>query len=291
VKGAKAVKRPVQPRAASVSLVRNATAHLPRVVPAAQVAAEGGGGVDVGSSDATAKLAEQLGARLIRLRERACPARARNVGAAQVNSDVVLFVDSDRVVHADVAKRVHEAIATDPGLTSIAGLYDSEPSDPAFFSRYMNLRYRFTRRISGGEKATFRAGCQAVQRRAFLEVGGFGAERFPHPQIEDIELGLRLAKHGVARLGPELQVKHLKRWTLSAIVATKIRHRAIPWSRLVLESGELPNNLNLRLSQRAVAALSPVALTAEAWLFHQVHLVYGTATSLVCFLLHRLHAL
>ena len=44
--------------------------------------------------------------------------------------------------------------------------------------------------------------------------GGFDAERFPRPMIEDIELGLRLREHGETQLDPDFNVTHLKRWTL-----------------------------------------------------------------------------
>ncbi len=80
--------------------------------------------------------------------------------------------------------------------------------------------------------------------------------------IEDIELGLRLREHGDTHLDPELHVTHLKRWTLRSLVATELLCRALPWSRLILERGELPNDLNLRSSQRVAAALAPCALSS-----------------------------
>jgi hypothetical protein len=79
--------------------------------------------------------------------------------------------------------------------------------------------------------------------------------------IEDIELGLRLAAHGRTRLDPELQVTHLKRWTLRSAVATDVLCRAVPWSRLVLERG-MPDDLNLRMGQRVAALVAVPALVA-----------------------------
>ena len=116
----------------------NAEAYLPKVVPAALRAAEDVGEVvvvDAGSSDATSRLAEELGARVIQLPERAGPAQARNVGVHDVSADVVLFVDSDCVVHADVVKRVCEEFAADSRLVALCGSYDSEPPDPSFASQ------------------------------------------------------------------------------------------------------------------------------------------------------------
>jgi glycosyltransferase involved in cell wall biosynthesis len=252
----------------SVSIVIpawNAGSHLPRVVPAALDAIAGTGEVvvvDAGSTDETAEIARKLGARVIRLPERAGPARARNVGVDHVNSDVVFFVDSDCVAHPDTVERIRKAFAEDPRLVGLCGSYDDTPPHQGFASQYMNLRHHYTHHTSPGGSATFWAGCGAVRRSAFLEVGGFDADRFPRLQIEDIELGLRLGKVGIARLDPELQVTHLKAWGLGQVIETDIRNRAVPWARLLLERGELPDNLNLRRSQRVVAALAPLALVA-----------------------------
>ena len=46
--------------------------------------------------------------------------------------------------------------------------------------------------------------------------GGFDAERFPFPSVEDVELGLRLSAQG-ARIGldPSVRGKHLKAWSFA----------------------------------------------------------------------------
>jgi len=242
----------------------NAAQLLPEVVAAALRASEGAPVlvVDPGSSDDTASVAEELGAEVVRLPRREGPARARNIGVAHVNTDVVLFVDSDCVVRADVVRRVQRAFEEDPKLVSLTGSYDSTPRDPGFFSQYMNLRHHFTHHRAERESATFWAGCGAVRREDFLAVGGFDADRFPRPQIEDIELGYRLRPRGRARLDPALQVTHLKRWTLLGTIYTDIVERGAPWTRLMLEQGEVPNDLNLRASQRVAAAIAPLALVA-----------------------------
>jgi GT2 family glycosyltransferase len=251
-------------RVAVVIPAYNAAPHLSRVVPAARAAAgdEAVVLVDAGSTDGTAELAVALGAQVVRLPRRAGPAEARNAGAGQVEAEVLLFVDSDCVLAPDAVDRVRRAFAEDVELASLTGSYDAEPADRGFFSSYMNLRHHYTHQRARREPAGFWAGCGAVRRAHFEAVGGFDAERYPRPQIEDIELGGRLARVGRTRLDPELQVKHLKAWSLRSVVETDIRQRAIPWSRLILDLGHLPNDLNLRTSQRIAAALAPFALIA-----------------------------
>lgn len=264
-------------RVAIVVPAYNAAGWLPRMLPAALNAAGRGAVlvVDPGSTDGTAAVAEELGAEVVRLPHRAGPARARNIGVAHVDADIVLFLDADCVPAPNVVERVREVFAADPDLVSLTGSYDSAPSDPGFFSQYMNLRHYYTHQRARRMPATFWAGCGAVRREAFLAVGGFDARRFPRPQIEDIELGYRLRRIGRTCLDPSLQVTHLKRWTLWSTIYTDIVERGIPWTELMLEQDDVPDDLNLRLSQRLAAALAPLALLSIPGLV--VGLVEGSA--------------
>ncbi len=218
--------------------------------------------VDAGSTDDTGALARELGARVVRLPGREGPAGARNAGVAAVESELVLFVDADCVLHADAIARVCAAFRSEPELVALCGSYDAQPPERNFFSLYMNLRHHYTHQRARREPASFWAGCGAVRRDAFLRAGGFDAERYPRPEIEDIELAGRLRRLGRLRLDPDLQVTHLKRWTFRSVVETDVLRRALPWARLIREQGELPNDLNLRRSQRLAAALAPLALLA-----------------------------
>ena len=218
--------------------------------------------VDPESEDDTAAIAESLGASVLRLGRRAGPAEARNAGMARMNSPVVLFVDSDCVVHDDVLSRVDRAFAAEEDLVSLCGSYDDAPRDSGFFSQYMNLRHHYVHQRARREGAGFWAGCGAVRRDAFEAVGGFDAGRYPSPMIEDIELGVRLGDQGMTRLDPEIFATHLKRWTGFSVIHTDIFRRAIPWTRLLLEKGRIPDDLNLRWSWRLVAMIAPLVLAA-----------------------------
>lgn len=273
----------------------NAAEHLKRTLPAACAAAGNGRVwvVDPGSTDDTSDVAHSHGARVVRLPMRAGPAQARNLGVQNVEEEVVLFIDSDCVAHSDVVERVRAAFAADADLVSLTGSYDADPPERNFFSQYMNLRHHYTHQRARQETSSFWAGCGAVRRSAFLEVGGFDEARYPVPMIEDIELGLRLARVGRMRLDPELQVTHLKRWSLGSVIRTDIRSRALPWARLILETGRLPADLNLRWSQRVAAAVAPFALLAVL-LFPWAVLTGRPATAAFCLgavvlslLLHR----
>jgi hypothetical protein len=244
----------------------DAAAFLPKVIPAALAAAKGRRVlvVDPGSTDETAALAGRLGAEVLSLGFRAGPALARNRGAETVTTEVVLFIDSDCVLHPEVVEHVERAFAADDALVSLTGSYDDAPPARNFASLYMNLRHHYVHQRARREQATFWTGLGAVRTRVFREVGGFDARQFPVPMVEDIELGLRLRPHGRMRLDPTLQVTHLNRWTLPKVIRTDIFRRAVPWGRLILATGRLPNDLNLSTDQRIAAALAPFVLLGLA---------------------------
>lgn len=216
--------------------------------------------VDDGSEDDTAGTAGRLGARVITLPARAGPAAARNHGARIARGTILFFVDADVVVGPGAVERVAGAFEADPGLAAVFGSYDSHPDAPGLVSQYRNLLHHFVHQRGRPEASTFWAGCGAIRREVFEASGGFDAARFSRPSVEDIDLGMRLCRAGHRiRLDRGLQATHLKRWTFRSMLVTDFARRAIPWSRLILEAGRVPDDLNVRRSERASVALVTLA--------------------------------
>jgi glycosyltransferase involved in cell wall biosynthesis len=188
------------------------------------------------------------------------PAAARNAGAAGATGDVLVFVDSDVVVQDDVFQRLRAAFDADPDLCAVFGSYDDDVATSSVVAGVRNLLHHHVHQRSAGDAQTFWAGLGAIRRDAFLAAGGFDAERYPAPSIEDIELGGRLP--GRIVLDPLLLGTHLKEWTLAAMVATDFSCRGVPWIRLLLERRELPTALNLGWRERASAVASVVAVVS-----------------------------
>jgi GT2 family glycosyltransferase len=212
--------------------------------------------VDDASTDGSGALAAGLGATVLRLERNAGPAAARNHGARHAQGDVLFFVDADVAVAPGSLDHVRASLDAHPEVAAIFGSYDVDPTAPGVVSRYKNLLHHFVHQHSATEAATFWAGCGAIRRTVFTEVGGFDQERFRRPSIEDIELGYRLRRAGHRiLLDKALQGTHLKRWTMASLVRTDVMGRAVPWTRLILESGQLLDDLNLRRDQRWSAAL------------------------------------
>ena len=219
--------------------------------------------VDDASTDATASVPAGMGIPVVTLEKNSGPAAARNLGAARARGDILFFVDADVVVAPQAIERVRRFFVEHPGYAAVFGSYDARPACGRMVSRYRNLLHHFVHQQGRAEASTFWAACGAIRRAVFQEVGGFDADRFPQPSIEDIELGYRLraARHSI-RLDRELQGTHLKRWTVASIVRTDVTRRALPWSRLILESGQAPRDLNLSPAQRVSAALVGVAIAS-----------------------------
>ena len=91
-------------------------------------------------------------------------------------------------------------------------------------SAFRNLLHHHVHQTGAGPADTFWTGLGAVRRAAFLDIGGFDEARYPHPSVEDIDLGRRLSDAGQPiLLDPTIQGTHLKAWTLAFDALDRLR--------------------------------------------------------------------
>jgi hypothetical protein len=193
------------------------------------------------------------------------PAAARNAGVLTSSGDVVVFVDADVEVHEDAFTRIRAAFEEDPELAAVFGSYDDRPSASGLVSVFRNLLHHHVHQTSAGPAETFWAGLGAVRVSAFEGVGGFDAERFKTPSVEDIDLGMRLAASGRRiTLDPRIQGKHLKAWTLASMIRTDLVSRGIPWVGLLLRRRSSSGALNLGWRHRLSAGSCVIGVGAFA---------------------------
>lgn len=217
--------------------------------------------IDDGSTDDSIKLAQQMGARVLSSGGRIGPGGARNQAAEIARGGILWFVDADVVVHDDAAVSLARGFE-EQQVAAVFGSYDSNPPARNFFSQYKNLVHHYYHQRASDEAQTFWSGCGAVRRAAFLVSGGFDVERYKYPSIEDIELGHRLIKAGErVRLLRDVLCTHLKVWRFGNLIHTEIFRRAIPWSRLIVSSGDgIPNDLNVGMAEQVRAVVAAVLL-------------------------------
>ena len=225
--------------------------------------------------------------RIVKTGTRSGPAIARNLAAESARGEILFFVDADVELAADAIDRVHAAFAADPDLVGLFGAYDDEPAAVSLASTFRNLLHHHTHVSHPGTAGTFWSGCGAMRTTAFLDVGGFN-RKYAYPCVEDIELGMRVAANGgKILLAPEVRCKHLKYWTLSSMVVADIVQRAAPWTRLIVDSHELPPTLNLDWRGR-LSGISSVLLAVclVVSMFVPVALWVALACGLVVFALN-----
>ena len=229
-----------------------------------------------GESDGSWKLAQQQDAKVILQPESGGPAKARNLGAKFASSDILFFIDADVEIHPATVSRVVQAFQQDRELAALIGSYDDAPGDRGFLSQYKNLFHHYTHQGACEEASTFWGACGAIRKDVFLALGGFD-EGYRRPCIEDIELGYRLKHEGYKiRLCKDIQVKHLKRWTMFSLLRAEVFYRALPWMALLLRIRQrdpqqyqrFSSDLNLCWSSRVSVALVYglcIGLVAAPW--------------------------
>ena len=217
-----------------------------------------------GSTDETDDIARAAGATVIRNDGKPKgPAHGRNEAAKVAKSDLLLFVDADVVISPTAMELlVSDMLAND--AKAAFGSYDDKPDSQRVTSLYANLRHHFVHQNSAREATTFWSGLGLVDRKLFLDSGGFDAVMFAHPSIEDIELGTRIIQAGHRiRLVPEALCKHWKDWSLWRVWHTDVVRRAHPWSCLIADGKTLGADLNVTRTEQFK---SVVAMTAAVLL-------------------------
>lgn len=239
--------------------------------------------VDDASTDDSAFAAAPFADTIIRIpRKPYGPAYARNRGFQLSRGEYVVFIDADVCVHPETLGRFAAAFEADPEVSAISGSYDDCQSLGGIVSRYRNLLQHFYHQQSAGTVDRFWACCGAVRAGVFADAGMYDEWRFRRPQIEDVELGRRIRALGYrAIMRPDIQATHLKRWTLTGMIATDLHDRGVPWMRLDAgaKDGAPPRRCGAQATNTALTWLA-IAFAGLTLYFHQPHYLWGTLGSL-----------
>lgn len=215
-----------------------------------------------GDTDGSWRLAEEFGAKVLRVPAAGGPARARNLGAQMAKGDILFFMDADVAIPPDTVSQIAGALTQEPEIAAIIGSYDEAPGAGNFLSQYKNLFHHYTHQTASEEAFTFWGACGGIWREVFWKMGGFD-ESYRHPSVEDIELGYRLKGAGCRiRLVKTLQVKHLKQWGVVSLLKADFFYRALPWTELIWRDRQLKNDLNLQMKSRISVILTYGLLSA-----------------------------
>jgi glycosyltransferase involved in cell wall biosynthesis len=241
--------------------------------------------VDDGSTDGSAWLLGRSGAHVLQTAHRMGPAAARNLGARLARGDYLFFIDADCALHPETLGRAATVFQDDPTLDALFGSYDDRPGSKNLISQYKNLFHHYVHQTAQVEASTFWTGCGAIRRARFAALGGFEVQRYRRPSVEDIDLGYRLKKAGGRiRLVKQVQVKHLKAWSLGGLLRSDVFDRGIPWTQLILRDKAFVADLNLQTHNRVsvVAAwLLLASLSVSLWRVQGLWLTAGLVVLLL----------
>jgi glycosyltransferase involved in cell wall biosynthesis len=195
----------VQAKVSFVIPARNEERFLPGCLAAIRDAAAGVGPyevvvVDHGSTDRTARIAEQMGARLL-VKNGGSIAAARNLGARSSTGSVIVFLDADvrlTPMWAREAPRFIHSLADDPG--AIVGSWVGVSRSPGWIEShwFQPLESKPHRHVNSAH--------MIVGRRLFDRLGGFDESL---ETGEDYDISRRAAAIGARIVNePALKVIH-----------------------------------------------------------------------------------
>ncbi|MFH1279778.1 MAG: glycosyltransferase family A protein [Candidatus Eisenbacteria bacterium] len=166
--------------------------------------------VDDRSTDGTAEKLAGLPVRVYHAPRNGGPALARNLGAREARGEIILFLDSDVIVHPETLGEVARFFRDHRDRSVLIGVYDAEPANPrGAWAWYKALQcYSYYWRFPEEREVTLLwAAVAAFRRGFFLETGGFDT-RFRKPSMEDLEFGRRLSRRTPIWISRRVSVKH-----------------------------------------------------------------------------------
>ncbi|OGL41253.1 MAG: hypothetical protein A2161_22460 [Candidatus Schekmanbacteria bacterium RBG_13_48_7] len=130
------------------------------------------------------------------------PAHGRNLGAAQANGNILVFIDDDCIPCHDWLSNLRDEIDHNPDTPGIFGLIKSD--HPIVFPFIHSIQ---------NDKSGPKASCNlALRKDAFVKTGGFD-EQFKNAGYEDTDLILRIEKKiGSISFSSLAVVTHISRY-------------------------------------------------------------------------------
>ena len=147
---------------------------------------------DDASTDATAAIAREAGARVVHVENRQI-SKTRNDGAREAKGDRLVFVDADTRVNAAVIRSTVAAL--DSGAVGGGAMPEFDAGAPRYALRMLSRIAAFMRWMR------YAAGCYVFCRREDFEaIGGFDERHFA---AEEIVLSRALKRRGRMEILPE----------------------------------------------------------------------------------------
>jgi glycosyltransferase involved in cell wall biosynthesis len=202
--------------------------------------------VDDCSTDSSVEIVKKFNCQLVRADKKLGAALARNVGVENSKGDLIFFIDADILVYPDCAKRVAKTFEENQDVVAVVGVLSKDNPYSNFSSQYKNFHMHYYMKNMPRYISCVYTSVTAIRRDTFKKVGFFDSKtcRVCNASVEDIDLGQRISDAGFKiMLDPELQVVHMRNFTLRALISNDFR-RAIDWSLLFLQKSGLKRSIH-----------------------------------------------
>jgi len=199
--------------------------------------------VDDISTDNTLEIVRKYTCRVIELEKKSGPSVGRNVGVENAKSDIIMFVDSDAVVQEGGIERIVKGFRENPGVACISGVFDANPNDIGWFSRYRDRQVVYWHYSACDEVTVFVLTAGAIRKNVFFEVGGFEREFGVAADIEDFEIGHRIVSKGYKMIvDKDVKFYHFEHSSRFWMLVKKLFKRTRLWMHLFRKSRKFEKN-------------------------------------------------
>lgn len=175
--------------------------------------------VDDGSTDRTNDIAKEFGARVL-YQKNAGPAAARNRGAQEAESDILLFIDSDCIPNKGWIEKMIEPFSN-PEIVGVQGIYMSKQKNIIARLVQTEIEHRYSLMQRSKYIDFIGTYAAAYKKNIFLKMGGFDIS-FPMASGEDTDLSYRLSQNDYKMVfNPQAIVYHKHPDTLKSYLRQK----------------------------------------------------------------------
>jgi len=195
-------------------------------------------------------------------------AHSRNIGVKNMDleSEIIIFIDSDIRVPATAVSSAVKAILEKSEILAVGGIYSQNSENFDFITDFKNMDLAYRASIYTSHVKYLGSFFLAIKKSTFLEAGGFSTD-FPGSSVEDVEFGYRVTRgKNLMFINKNILLDHLKNFTLYTMLKTDFQRvinliKIIKKSQGKYKAGEhapLPYIINLFLP-----ALILLAVIAE----------------------------
>ncbi|MCJ7612200.1 MAG: glycosyltransferase family 2 protein [Candidatus Aminicenantes bacterium] len=212
--------------------------------------------VNDASTDDSLSMALQFPCKIISFKSNSMISNCRNIGAHYSESDILLFFDADQIMKTNTLQRFVQVFRDCPDVQAVVASYEMDTPAEGFFSKFKNIRHHYVHQNADKEGWTLAGGFSSIRKSKFEEMGGFKGL-----YLEDIIMGYKLhRKHNRILFCKNIQVVHLKKYSLRTLLISDVFHRSIPWMQIMLRERIWKNDLNTGMSNIISVVLAMLIL-------------------------------